>query len=348
MSCYLKDFHILRPSFETSQSELLNYLKETHTQSVGELESTRIKRWIDKFCCRESFISKRGHSTFEPQKVDWKKWGFKERSSAFSGHSEEIFEKFYHGKNCPPDHLLHVTCTGYSSPSCAQKMVSRLGWGGQTTVTHIYHMGCMAALAAIRVAAGLATSAKSIDIVHTEICTLHANPSLHEPDQLIAQSLFGDGFIKYSLSNEGGDFRIVAMHEEMIPETEEAMKWECEDWGLKMTLSKEIPRLIEAHIESYLEKILEKVSCKKEEMLFALHPGGPKIIDLIGKKLGLSEEQLQDTRGVLFNYGNMSSATLPHIFASIAGDSEISSGKLVLGVAFGPGLTISGIVLEKV
>ena len=38
-------------------------------------------------------------------------------------------------------------------------------------------------------------------IVHTEMCSLHLDPSRHEPEQIVIQSLFADGFIAYDVSD---------------------------------------------------------------------------------------------------------------------------------------------------
>jgi hypothetical protein len=44
----------------------------------------------------------------------------------------------------------------------------------------------------------------------------------------------------------------------------------------------------------------------------------------------------------------MSSATLPHIWADLAGDPACLPGTLVASFAFGPGLTIAGALFRKV
>ena len=63
---------------------------------------------------------------------------------------DAYFEETYDARR--PDDLVHVTCTGYASPSGAQQLVARRGW--QTRVTHAYHMGCYAAVPAVRIAPG--------------------------------------------------------------------------------------------------------------------------------------------------------------------------------------------------
>jgi len=96
-------------------------------------------------------------------------------------------------------------------------------------------------------------------------------------------------------------------------------------------------------------KTLErKTGYELSKALFAIHPGGPKIVEQIRRKLGLSQEQIVETEKILYNYGNMSSATLPHIWEMILANEAYKSGSLIVGLAFGPGLCISGSVMEKV
>lgn len=71
-----------------------------------------------------------------------------------------------------------VLGTGYLSPSAAQLLVVEKGWQQRTRVTHAYHMGCYAALPAIRIGSGFLTSTTHlgyrVDIAHTEL--LHLAP----------------------------------------------------------------------------------------------------------------------------------------------------------------------------
>ena len=182
-------------------------------------------------------------------------------------------------------------------------------------------MGCYGALAAIRMGGFLFLSlAPSVDIVHTELSSLHMHPLRHSIEQLLVQSLFADGFIKYSLTSQTDQphFKTLGLLEEILPESSESMTWRCEDHGLSMTLSREVPVLINRSLDGYLTRLsaLSKVdlSTIKAQALFAVHPGGPKILDYVEKRFSLTPEQMRYSRAVLRDYGNMSSATLPHIW----------------------------------
>jgi predicted naringenin-chalcone synthase len=245
------------------------------------------------------------------------------------------------------------------SPSGAQRLVAKRDWGRSTEVFHAYHMGCYASMPAIRMAAGFVERGKSrVDIVHTELCTLHMDPSQHLPEQLVVQTLFADGLIRYSASRAGdGDsigagLELVATREEIVPGTEDQMTWMVSDFGMQMTLSRKVPDHIRAGLGAFLERLAKAAGMTAvdlfEKALFAIHPGGPRIIDEIAEHLGLRPAQVQASNAVLSNYGNMSSATLPHVWKSMLEDDAVPPGTLIVSLAFGPGLTIAGAILRKI
>ncbi len=83
-------------------------------------------------------------------------------------------------------------------------------------------------------------------------------------------------------------------------------------------------------------------------MVFAIHPGGPAILNQIRGKLGIEEAAVALSRRVLYEHGNMASATAPHIWQLIVESPEIPSGSKILSMGFGPGLTVIGALFEKV
>jgi predicted naringenin-chalcone synthase len=119
-----------------------------------------------------------------------------------------------------------------------------------------------------------------------------------------------------------------------------------------MTLSNRVPFAIAEHIEAFARVIVGRAGRDfdewRDDMVFAIHPGGPKIVDLVQKFLGLADWQVRHSREVLLEHGNMSSATVPHIWKRILSDRSIGEGTLVLGVGFGPGLGAHGMLGEKV
>ncbi len=283
------------------------------------------------------------------------------RSRLFAETVDAYFEREFAEETAAPSDLIHVTCTGYVAPSGAQRVVANKGWGDRTRVTHAYHMGCYAAFPAIRLAAGALSlpaslaaerAERRVDIAHTELCTLHLDPSEHSPEQLVVQSLFGDGFVRYSL-REGGEapgLEVLALSEQILPDSAQSMGWACGDFGMHMTLARDVPDRIAGALRGFVLELFAKAGLSVSDLrgaVAAVHPGGPKIIDRVREVLELSDTQVAASRAVLFDYGNMSSATLPHVWARVLADTDVPVGTPILSLAFGPGLTVCGGIFRK-
>lgn len=284
------------------------------------------------------------------------------RMNWYKNKMTNVFDKFYENQFDAPENLIHVSCSGYSSPSVAQIAMSKRKWN-KSTVTHSYQMGCYGAFPAIRTANSLLTASNTngrIDIVHTELLSAHLNLTEFSTSNTMICSLFADGFIGYSLqeeenfkaSKQTSGLKILAFHEVIIEDSLEDMTWELGEYNFLMTLSKRVPVFIRKNIKSFLTDLCLKsdIDLEKEKynMFFAIHPGGPKIIDYIVDELELFEDQAKWSYDILKKQGNMSSATIPHIFHDMLADDTIKKGAKIVAMAFGPGLTATSLLVEKI
>jgi len=380
----LMNFSVRRPQYELRQERALEWLSEVHSRAEGTLNglsepeqalfATRFAKVLERCGCGPDRISKRGHvsadlgSIDQPGLYDVRQFphgqGSAARSRLFSHVVNAYFEREYEHEAQAPSELIHVTCTGYVSPSGAQRLVADKGWGAVTHVTHAYHMGCYAALPAILMAAGQlglpeslrpSNGERRVDIVHTELCTLHLDPSDHTPEQCVVQSLFADGFVRYSLrepstrKNARG-LELLAVSEQILPDSAQSMAWSVGDFGMQMTLLRDVPDRIARALRPFVVELLAKVGLGVEALrqaVVAVHPGGPKIIDRVCEMLELAPGQVQASRDVLFECGNMSSATLPHVWQRMLEDDRVETGTLVVSLAFGPGLSVCGGLFRK-
>lgn len=378
----LTGFEIQRPPYETEQARLLDWVAEAHGRARGRLEglgadaqaqhAARVRRLLERVGCGPDKIHRRGHVVrdIDVPPGDAEIYdlaahpagmGTAARSRVYAREVTRYLDEAYAAVTEPPSELVHVTCTGYVSPSAAQSMVASRGWGELTRVTHAYHMGCYAAFPALRIAAGalglprpLASRRPArVDIVHTELCSLHFDPSVHTLEQLVVQSLFADGFIRYSLvpDDRGPGLQVLAVDEQLLAGCGGAMGWALGDHGMQMTLSTEVPELIAGSVRAFVLRLLASAGLDAArglgDVIFAVHPGGPKIIDRIRTVLELDESQVAASRQVLADHGNMSSATLPHVWARLVADPAIAPGTAVVSLAFGPGLTLAGALLRR-
>lgn len=290
-----------------------------------------------------------------------------ERMSLFEEIAYEVFERVYRDANAqPPDDIVHVSCSGYVSPSPVQSFLSQRGWL-ETGVTHSYHMGCYGAFPAIRTALGLVGASyvslprpkKRVDLVHTEFLSLHFDLLGDAPDNFVTSTLFADGFIKYSAypqselpANGKRGLKILAIEERILPDSLPEMTLRPGPFQFDMSLSKRVPFLIRDSIGDFVTSICEQVGLdferEKDAMVFAIHPGGPAILNQIRSRLGIDESQVELSRRILYEHGNMASATAPHIWQLIAESDRIAQGSKVLSMAFGPGLTVVGALFEKI
>lgn len=287
------------------------------------------------------------------------------RMSLFEETAESVFERIYGEATNAPDHIVHVSCSGYLSPSPVQIYLSKRNWL-RTAVTHSYHMGCYGAFPAVRTAVGLVGSSYAslptpqprVDLVHTEFLSLHFDLLGEAPDNFVTSTLFADGFIKYTASPQAefdgtgkSGLKILSIEERILPQSLPEMTLRPGPFQFDMSLSKKVPFLIRDNVAEFVTSLCEQAGIdlerEKHDMVFAIHPGGPAILNQIRNKLGIEESQIALSREVLREHGNMASATAPHIWQRIAESSDIPAGTKVLSMAFGPGLTVIGAIFEK-
>jgi len=371
---FVSDFTSIPAEHSLDQQSLLPWIAETHAASEALARSLNSEQQEQFRLKLFQILHKLG---LGPEKIQFRRMFFDDffkkpdeskqiydlahgpqgakmnrRSKLYLSKTLELFHQFYDSLSLtPPDHLIHTSCTGYNAPSAAQALVTLKNWGEQTTVTHAYHMGCYASIPSLRMAQGFSKPKSRIDIVHTEFCTLHMDPSNHSIGQLVIESLFADGAIKYCLTKEPPDhtscFQLLKVKEQLLVDSLEDMRWDCSDFGFSMHLSKEVPSRIKRALKSFIHRLTEEMPLDLSEVLWAIHPGGPKIIEAVVELFNLKDFQTTHARAILKAYGNMSSATLPHVWELMLKDPEVSQGKKIISLAFGPGLTIAGALFEK-
>lgn len=377
-STFLNRFEIVNPRNRVDQVDLLNWIVRCHQEAAKNDKNQTsddldlIKNLFNRYGVKPSKIYQRYLESKDVLSLEFSKnkiyqfdalhkngMDIAERAKFFSERSYEVFKKFYDIEKVVkrPDHLIHVTCTGYVSPSAAQRIVTEKNWKQSTDITHAYHMGCYAAMPSVRLAKCLVTAAVdepnyTVDIVHNEMCGLHMNPLTQTPEQVVVQTLFADGHIKYTASANGmangKNLKVIAILERIIPESEEDMGWIPACWGMKMNLSRDVPEKIKLSLSEFSNDLFKKARLNVQQAMksiFAIHPGGPKIIEVVQRHLQITDDQVRESKKVLYERGNMSSATLPHVWSEILNGSY-PVGTKVISFAFGPGLTLFGSVFE--
>lgn len=251
-------------------------------------------------------------------------------------------------------HLITVSCTGFEAPGVDVQLIDQLGLPATTERIHVGFMGCHGAINGMR--AALAVTAADNDarvlVVATELCSLHFCFTW-EPERLLGNALFADGsaaFIARSTEDDesvGDDARagqVVATGSCLFENSRDAITWRIGDYGFEMSLSQEVPELIEANLRPWMAKWLQSHGLSIDEISsWAIHPGGPRIVDAVAESLGLSAEDTNASREILQSYGNMSSPTILFILEKLWSDGK--RGPCV-ALGFGPGLIAEAVLIR--
>ncbi|GIW74369.1 MAG: chalcone synthase [Phycisphaerales bacterium] len=242
-------------------------------------------------------------------------------------------------------HLVTASCTGAGSPGVDVALIRGLGLGTGTQRIHVGFMGCHAALNALRAARALALAeaGSCVLVCCVELCSLHVQ-ALQPRGSAVADALFADGAAACVVAQSDGDAPALARSASvLLPDSLGDMGWAITPMGFAMTLSPRVPEVLAGHVRPWLVGVLAESGLALERVgAWAIHPGGPRVLDAVGQALGLQVQALQASSEVLRTHGNMSSATVLFIVQRLL---EGSAGLPMLALAFGPGLTGEALLL---
>ena len=252
-------------------------------------------------------------------------------------------------------HVVTASCTGFESPGIDAHLIGSLGLPRQCHRLNVGFMGCHAAvnaLSAARAAVIASTTASDAGAVALVCCAEVSSAHLHadvRPDRLVANTLFADGcaaiVVRGSDRAPGvGVPTIAATASTVIPDTQAEMAWTIGDRGFEMTLGGEVPAILEREVGVWVRAALAGHGLRIADIgAWAIHPGGPRVIDAVLAALDLPPAAGEASREVLRAHGNMSSATLLFILARL----RASGAPLPwVGLAFGPGLVGELILID--
>ena len=255
-------------------------------------------------------------------------------------------------------HVVTVSCTGFYAPGPDYAVVRGLGLKPSTQRLHLGFMGCYGAFPALHAAQAfcLADPTAVVLVVCVELCTIHLRSS-NDADTILASSVFADGAaaaVVTAAPAQAGEtvLDLDGFQTVLTPDGEQDMAWTIGDAGFEMTLSSYVPRIIERDIRGALAPLLAADAGVADGPYaqierWAIHPGGRSILDKVQRTLQLSEEQLEPSREVLREYGNMSSATVLFVLQRILHKASTDEAERVCAMAFGPGLTVETALLTR-
>lgn len=251
-------------------------------------------------------------------------------------------------------HLVTASCTGFGAPGVDATLVDALGLARDIERTNVGFMGCHGAINALRVADALVERdsgrRSAALVVCVELCTLHMCDD-SRPDRVVANALFADGAAALVVTPDrgaGAGWRVTSTASRLVEDTCDAMEWHIGNHGFEMTLAESVPGIVRECLGPWAMAWLERSGIGERDLAqigWAVHPGGPRVLDAAREALGIPETCLAHSREVLRGHGNMSSPTVLFILERI---TSMTDSRRAVILAFGPGLTIEGALLERV
>jgi alkylresorcinol/alkylpyrone synthase len=255
---------------------------------------------------------------------------------------------------------VFVSCTGYAGPTPDMLLSDEFGLRRDLRRTFVGHMGCYAAFNGIKVALdAVATRPDELAMVTcAEVCSVHLRPEATK-EQVLVNGLFGDAGATILLAAVDRDSPaepgnpetsgpvILGTYTETHGETAHAMTWKVMDDAFRMTLSPYVPLYLSEAIVPFVTRLLEPHGLTTRDISHrGIHPGGPKILDLVAQGLGLPDTALEPSLEILASWGNCSSPTVLLILQHILRNVRPAAGEYGVLMAFGPGLTMESALIR--
>jgi alkylresorcinol/alkylpyrone synthase len=246
--------------------------------------------------------------------------------------------------------LVTVSCTGYATPGVDLRIAESFGMAPTLERLHVGHMGCHAAFPALAAASRyVETTGRPAVVLSVELTSLHVQPPSDDLNQAVVHALFGDAAAAVVLEpgTAGPGLDVVDMVSLTETASADLMTWRVTDHGFRMTLSRTVPDVIARGASEAVRQLLDRNGLTFGDVAtWAVHPGGPRILDRVGKALDLDAADLATSRAVLADHGNCSSATILMILDQIQAQPMVP-GANVVAIGFGPGLTAAAILFRS-
>eukprot|EP01018_Ginkgo_biloba_P024401 Gb_02579 [translate_table: standard] len=260
-------------------------------------------------------------------------------------------------------HLVYVSSSEVRLPGGDLYLATKLGLRNDVSRVLLYFLGCYGGVTGLRVAKDLAENnpGSRVLLATSETTILGFRPpNADRPYDLVGAALFGDGAGAMILGTdplphvERGFFELDWAVQSFLPDTHTTINGRLTEEGINFKLGRDLPQIIEDHIEGFCQKLMKKTGIEDyNELFWAVHPGGPAILNRLEKKLNLASQKLQVSRQALADYGNVSSNTIVYVLDAMRRESlklkssQEESPEWGLILAFGPGITFEGILARN-
>ena len=253
------------------------------------------------------------------------------------------------------DLIISTTVTGVAVPSLEARIAARIGLRPDVKRVPLMGLGCLAGAAGVaRLHDFLLGAPGAVGVlVSVELCSLTVQRNDPTAANMVASGLFGDGGAavvavgaEHPLATRPGP-RVVDSVSHLYPDTDRAMGWDVGSTGFKIVLGAEVPELVEMYLADDVKALLGRHGLEIGDVArWISHPGGPKVIEAIQAVLGLDHDDLAMTWNSLSRIGNLSSASVLHVFQDTLAQRPAAPGDWGVLMAMGPGFAAELVLLR--
>lgn len=340
--------HIELPEFTENVDKVIKYAEKW----TGDLDQRTRDKIIRLF--RNAKVDRR-YSIMPIDEVFSDK-SFEERNNTYIEKVTDLCEKALSNAlkkaNIKPEELdliISTSCTGIMIPSVDAFLVNRLKLRRDIIRLPVTEMGCAGGTSALIYAHEFAKANpnKVIAILAVESPTSTFLTVDRSFTNAVSAAIFGDG-CAVAIIKPTEELRPVILDTQMYHffDQPRLMGFDVTNAGLQIVLDPEVPVHIEKEFTNIIIPFLHKHGLEIADVNnFIFHPGGKKIVQVVDDLFGKYGKNIDATKEVLLNYGNMSSATIFYVLDKYM-DRPIAKGEYGLLLSFGPGFTAQTVLVQ--
>lgn len=349
MSVIIKSVAKALPKYAKATAEILPFL-DIWLQGKEERFVRKVKKIFEN-----AGVDTR-YSVMEPEQV-FRETSFEKRNRIYAAEAivlgRKCLEQALQQAGWMPqqlDYIITVSCTGIMIPSLDAFLINALQLRKDVVRLPVTEMGCAAGVSGIIYAQNFlkANPGKRAAVIAVESPTCTFQLDDYSMTNVVSAAIFGDGaactLLSSCVEDKGPEIIDNAMYH--FYDAERMMGFDLTDSGLKMVLDIDVPETITAHLEDIIYPFLRKNNKSAEDIDHLIfHPGGKKIMQAVESFFGDMGKNIEATRAVMRQYGNMSSATIMYVLESFL-EKEQEPGTIGLMLSFGPGFSAQSVLLQ--
>lgn len=356
----IKHITSVLPNFKNTTEDILKAAERFWFPHINEDSARMAKKIILSAGIKERY-------SVIPLEVAFANLSFEEKNNFFKEATidlgKKVLARAFNETGLKPteiDYIITTSCTGFMIPSVDAYLVDHFGMRKDVVRLPVTEMGCAGGTSGLIYATNFlqANPKKRVALLALETPSVTFQKNDLSMENIVSTAIFADGASCVILEGDevakdkGARYYIQDYNMYHFTQGTHLMGYNLINSGLKIVLDRDVPDQIGANLPHILLPFLQKNNLGLEQVQhFYLHPGGKKIINMTEDYIGRFGGNVDFSKAVLYERGNMSSATVLHILEKAlqknsSGEKIIKQHDRALMLAFGPGFSAQTLILE--